>query len=220
MVWWLFNKKKGEELEKKLVTLHSSLEQSFLNIRRDLHGVGDWISHFKNKHDDHDEKLKWLDKRVKDIEGTVNELRSVWTSVQTPVQTATLSKQIQTDSCPNTCPSVSKHLSKQQKKIETINQLKNLTMMERALVWVLLNTDLKLSYEDLSIALGKDQSTLRGQINSVKNKSGGLIRETSEREGKKRFFVDEKVKNEILKGSKRRGELVQKVTQKVKKSKK
>ncbi len=89
-------------------------------------------------------------------------------------------------------------------------------MMERAVVWALLNTDLKLSYEDLSVALGKDKSTLRGQINNIKTKSEDLIEEYTERDGKKRFYIGEKKKTEILKGIGRK----EKVAQKVKKKRK
>ena len=83
--------------------------------------------------------------------------------------------------------------------------------MERAVVWALLNTDLKLSYEDLSITLGKDKSTLRGQINNLKTKSEDLIKEYIEKDGKKRFFISEKKKNEILKGIGKKKKVVQKV---------
>jgi len=89
-------------------------------------------------------------------------------------------------------------------------------MMERAVVWALLNTDLKLSYEDLSVALGKDKSTLRGQINNIKTKSERLVEEYTERDGKKRFYINEKKKTEILKGIGRKEKIVQKVKKKQK----
>ena len=94
-------------------------------------------------------------------------------------------------------------------------KLKKLTLMERAVVWALLNTDLKLSYEDLSVALGKDKSTLRGQINNIRTKSEGLIEEYPEKDGKKRFCISENIKSEVLKGVKKK-ETIQPKIKKVK----
>jgi predicted transcriptional regulator len=80
--------------------------------------------------------------------------------------------------------------------------LETLTVMERAIVWALLNSEMKLSYEDLSVMLGKNKSTIRGQINAIKQKSEGLIEESSEANGKKRVFIPEEMKQIILKKEK------------------
>ena len=76
---------------------------------------------------------------------------------------------------------------------------KNMTPMERAIISIMINSDIKLSYEDLSVMIGRDKSTIRGQINNIKQKNESLLTEFIERNGKKRFFVEERVKNEILK---------------------
>ena len=65
-----------------------------------------------------------------------------------------------------------------------------------------MNSDLKLSYEDLARLLGKERSTIRGQINSIKQKSEGLIEEITEPNGKKRVFVNEEIKEKLLKYAK------------------
>ena len=59
--------------------------------------------------------------------------------------------------------------------------------MERAIVWALLNADMRLSYEDLAALLGKDKSTIRGQINTIKQKNSNIIMEAREANGKKRL---------------------------------
>ncbi len=216
MVWWLFKSKRDKDIEKRFVDLHDALHNSFSNIKKDMKDIGKWLNHFKKNHDIHNKKFELLNYRINNIEEVLEELRDSWTSVQTAVQTQQLSKQEQTDSRPNICPKVSKQLSKQEEfEVNIIERLRKLSMMERAVVWALLNTDLKLSYEDLSIALGKDKSTLRGQINNIKTKSEGLIEESIEKDGKKRFFISEKKKSEILKGIGRK----EKVVQKAKKSK-
>lgn len=216
MVWWLFRKKSDEDIHQKFSNLNNSLHGSFSNIKRDIDGVTKWIDHLKVKHDDHDKRFELLNFRVNNIEEFLDEMRGRLEAVQTAVQTGGLSKQAQTNTRPNSCPTVSKQLSKQDEELTLAIRLKNLTMMERAVVWVLLNTDLKLSYEDLSVALGKDKSTLRGQINNIKLKSEELVEEYPEKDGKKRFFITEKNKSEILKGLGKREELVQKVKKKAK----
>ena len=75
-------------------------------------------------------------------------------------------------------------------------------MTERAILWILLNSDMRLGYEDLSTILGKEKSTIRGQINSIKSKSEGLIEESIERNGKKRVFIPEEIKEKMLKKQK------------------
>jgi len=80
-------------------------------------------------------------------------------------------------------------------------KLDQFSVTERAILWILLNTDMKLSYDDLATMLGKERSTIRGQINTIKQK-GELIEESIERNGKKRLFIPESIKEKMLKKSK------------------
>ena len=80
--------------------------------------------------------------------------------------------------------------------------LDNLTTNERAIVFVLMNSDLKLSYEDLAAMLGKRKSTIRGQVNSIKQKSEGLIEEIIGENNKKRVFIPDQTKGLFLKTNK------------------
>jgi len=205
MVWWLFRKKRDDDVNEKFVNLHESLHSSFSNIKRDMTGINKWLDHFKSKHENHDKQFDLLNQRINNIEEVID-------GIQTAVQTGGLSKQPQTDSRPNNRLSLSKQ---DEENLSMTIKLKKLTLMERAVVWALLNTDLKLSYEDLSVALGKDKSTLRGQINNIKTKSEGLIEEYPEKDGKKRFCISDKIKSEILKGVKKK-ETIQPKVKKVK----
>ena len=80
--------------------------------------------------------------------------------------------------------------------------LSNLTVMERAIVWSLLNSDMKLSYEDLAALLGKDKSTIRGQINTIKQKNPSIIEESRELNGKKRLYINPEIRGKIVKSVK------------------
>ena len=61
---------------------------------------------------------------------------------------------------------------------------------------------MKLSYEDIAAVLGKEKTTIRGQINTIKQKSNGLIQEIIEKNGKKRIFIPKEIKEKILKKQK------------------
>ena len=60
----------------------------------------------------------------------------------------------------------------------------------------------RLGYDDLSAILGKEKSTIRGQINAIKSKSEGLIEESIEKNGKKRVFIPDEIKEKMLKKQK------------------
>jgi predicted transcriptional regulator len=85
--------------------------------------------------------------------------------------------------------------------VQTPN-LEQFSVTERAILWILLNSEMKLSYDDLAAMLGKERSTIRGQINTIKSKSESIIEEQIERNGKKRVFIPEEIKEKMLKKAK------------------
>ena len=62
-----------------------------------------------------------------------------------------------------------------------------------------MNSDLKLSYEDLALLLGKERSTVRGQVNSIRQKAEGIIEEINEKNGKKRVYIPKEIKEKLAK---------------------
>ena len=205
---FLFFGKKEDKHDKKWKDLHGKLDISFSNIKKDMGNMSKWISHLHNKKEEHHGRISRVERKLYKIEEmleelskkqvflekskqvfkqqqTNNRLKQLAVGVQTPVQTP-----VQT--------------ANQTLDALDLNQisvvLKKLTVMERAVVWVLLNTDLKMSYEDISVTLGKDKSTVRGQLNNIKRKSESLITEHTEYStGKKRYFIDDYIKNDLLK---------------------
>ncbi len=194
-----FFKKRDDTVHKKIDDLHNSVSFSFSNIKRDMDYVGNWITHFKEKHDKHDNNFEKVHNRLERIERELEEMRELWTRVQTGVQTR-VQTAVQTGQTrvQTRVGQTDVRLKQMSVQANTLEKLKNLSGMERGLVWVLLNTDTKMSYDELYVVLGKNKSTLRGQINNIKLKSPELIKELVENDGTKRFYVDEKVKEEIL----------------------
>jgi len=194
MFRWLFRKevKKVEEETKK----------GFSSVKNDIEAVGKWIKHLDNR-----------DKQVFDV---VNELKMEISTIKDEIEslregidlavdsargkqvfekTAVLGKQTAVQGVYNAV----------QTAVQTGNFyeiLQGLSANERLLILTLANNEMKLSYEDLALLLGKEKATVRGQINNIKQKSEGLIEEIVEKNGKKRVFVPIEIKEKLAKYAK------------------
>ncbi len=195
-MFWLFGS------GKKIKKLEEDTRTSFLEVRKDFEGVGKWIKHLNNS----DKQLFDLLSDVKreiasikdDLEG-VKEAVSLTNLAQEHKQvfkkTPVLNKQEPVFSVDEPV----------QTAVQTGNFydiLKGLSSNERLIVFTLMNSEMKLSYEDIARLLGKERATIRGQINAIKQKSEGLIQELTEPNGKKRVFVSEEVRNKLEKYAK------------------
>jgi len=188
-----FFKRNKSKIDKKFLDINDSLKNSFFKIKEDMFSLSSHLDSLHGHKKEHEKILESLDNRLKIIERAIeNNL-----SDHVIVQTQSLSKQLQTSVRPKrTSIAV---------QTEVLESLRRLTPMERSLVWALLNTELKLSYSDLSTILGKDESTVRGQVSNAKRKIEGLILEKSESNGQKRFYIEEKIKDKVMKKYKLKG---------------
>lgn len=200
--------KRKKEVEK----LKEEVRQSFDSVKEDFGKVGKWIEHLDDKQGNHEDELFNLKDELSSIKSDLEEIKD-FISFFGPQLSKGLSKQATTPDYKQAGVEVV------QTPVQTAVQtgiLDSLTVMERAIVWALINSDMKLSYEDLSAVLGKGKSTIRGQINTIKQKSEGLIEESRESNGKKRLYIPDKIKQLIVKSVKVRV----KNNQKTKKAKK
>lgn len=183
-MWW-FNKKK------RVDNLEEEIKDSFDHVKQDFNKVGQWISHLDGKHREHETSLEDIKDQLGAVQAELHEIKE-FISFFGPK----LSKQAQTGQDKQTDVDVV------QMPVQTAVQssiLSNLTVMERAIVWALVNSEMNLSYEDLAALLGKDKSTIRGQINTIRQKSEGIIEEVIELNGKKRLYIPEKMKEFLMK---------------------
>jgi len=199
-MFWLFRGKK------EVAKLEHETRKSFSEVKKDFESVGKWIKHLNNR----DKQLFDLISEIKreiasindDLSG-VKEALSLMNLAQEHKQvfkkTPVLNKQVP----------VLDVVESVQTPVQTGNFydiLKGLSSNERLIVFTLMNSEMKLSYEDIARLLGKERATIRGQINAIKQKSEGLIRELTEPTGKKRVFVNEEVRNKLEKYAKVRVE--------------
>ncbi len=194
MFGW-FKKKELRDLEKKT-------QEGFGSVKRDIDAVGKWIKH--------------LDKQDKQLFDLINLLKSDLSYIRDELDSLRegveeISEERKGKQLFKKLPVLGKQTAVEdvQEAVQTAVQtgnfydiFKRLSANERAVIITLMNSEMKLSYEDLALLLGKEKSTVRGQINSIKQKSEGLILEMIEKNGKKRVYVPEEIKEKMQKYAK------------------
>lgn len=193
----LFGKKKVAELE------HET-KKCFEAVKKDIEGVGQWIKHL-------DSKDKHVFGHVSDLKREIATLKDEFEELKELVGVGRLAEEHgQMSKKPTTVDRQTAVLNVQ-KPVQTSVQtggfysiLQGLSANERLIVFTLMNSadDMKLSYEDLARLLGKERSTIRGQINAIKQKSEGLIQEHVESNGKKRVYIEAEIKEKLSKYAK------------------
>jgi len=192
MLFGIFKKRDDSE------NLKNEVKQAFSAVKQDISKAAEWITHLNNKHKTHENKIRGIDSRLSTIENELEDIKNFMNFFSTRMNSKTLkqlSKQEQTAVYKQTA------VEGVQTPVQTGVQtafLGHLSVMERAIVWVLANTNQKLSCEDISVILNKERSTVRGQLNSIRQKNEDLISENMEKNGKKRFFIDDNIKEMIV----------------------
>ncbi|MBU2576930.1 MAG: hypothetical protein KKF50_04375 [Nanoarchaeota archaeon] len=184
--------------KKRIEKLRTEVQDSFNHVKKDFNKVGEWIKHLDDKHSSHEGEISSIKNQLMTIHEDLMELKD-FVSFFGPQISKGLSKQTQTSVVKQPLRGAVQTLV--QTGVQT-DVLENLTVMERAIVWALLNSEMRLSYEDLAALLGKDKSTIRGQINAIKQKSEGLIEESREVNGKKRLYIPDEIRTMVVKGVK------------------
>jgi len=184
--------------KKRIEKLRVDVQDSFGHVKKDFNKVGEWIKHLDDKHTSHKADISMIKDQLLDIQNDLIEIKD-FISFFGPQLSKNASKQTQTGAYKQTTHDAVQ--TPVQTPVQT-DILDNLTVMERGIVWALLNSEMKLSYEDLAALLGKNRSTIRGQINTIKQKNEDLIMEHRELSGKKRLYIPEEIKSKIIKNVK------------------
>ncbi len=191
-MFWLFNGKK--EVEK----VKEDTKKGFESVKKDILSVSGWIKHLDSEKNLQKKEIEEIKEILSSIKEDVDGLKEVM-SVMNELKTNRVFK------TPKQAFNKQTAVYAVQTGVQTGVQTPNLSQFsvtERAILWILLNSDLKLSYDDLAAMLGKERSTIRGQINAIRQKSEGLIEEEIEKNGKKRVFIPEEIREKMLKKTK------------------
>ncbi len=190
MFGW-FNKKKDVE------EVREETKKGFEAVKKDIVSVSGWIKHL-------DSEKKIQKKELQDIKEVLSTIQIEMDGLKNVLSLMNELNPKQVFKTPKRVSNKQTAVYAVQTGVQTGVQTPNLgqfSITERAIISILLNTDLKLSYDDLGAMLGKERSTIRGQINSIKQKSE-IISEKIEKNGKKRVYIEEDIKEKILKKSK------------------
>ena len=194
MFEWLFGSK-HKKLEDKT-------HEGFNSVKNDMDAVGKWIKHLDMK----DKQLfDLLNELKRDLSSVKDEVESLREGVDMAVEgekDKQLFKKMAVFDKQTAVVGVEEVVQTAVQTGNFYDILKGLSGNERLVVFTLMNSDMKLSYEDLALLLGKERSTVRGQINSIKQKSEGLIMEISEKNGKKRVYVPDEIREKLSKYAK------------------
>jgi len=180
---------------KKIKLLKNDIKDSFDSIKNDFNKVSEWLHHLNSKYSHHQGEINELKNTLYVIKNDIIEIKD-FISVFNPKLSTDMFKHNQSSTIKQTQSTYIQ--TPVQSRVQT-DILSNLTIMERGIIWTLLNSDMKLSYEDISTLLGKNKSTIRGQINTIKQKNNNLIMESRELNGKKRLYISKEIKKNILK---------------------
>lgn len=188
---WLFPKKENKRIEEET-------KKGFDFVKKDITALSGWIKHLDSEKNVQKKDLDEIKDDLSLIKEEISGLKNVISlmSELKPRPVFKTNKQLfgkQTD------------VYAVQTRVQTAVQtpdLNHFSVTERAILWILLNADIRLGYDDLSAILGKEKSTIRGQINAIKSKSEGLIEESIEKNGKKRVFIPDEIKEKMLKKQK------------------
>tara|TARA_Y100000034_G_C6802795_1_gene360237 strand:+ start:235 stop:858 length:624 start_codon:yes stop_codon:yes gene_type:complete len=192
-MFWLFGGKK--EVER----VEEETKKGFESVKKDILSVSGWIKHLDSEKSLQQIELEEIKEVLASMDDEIESLKKV-VSLVGEVKMQRLFK-------------TTKPFSSKQTPVDTVQlpvqtavqtpKLSDFSITERAILWILLNEDRKLSYEDLAAMLGKEKSTIRGQLNNIKSKSEeDLILEEVEKNGKKRLYIPEKIKEKMLKKQK------------------
>lgn len=185
---WFGHKKRVEKVREETLV-------GFSRVKKDMESLGTWIKHLDSQDKSHKNEISELKGILSTIKNDIEILKNSVPLIS-GVQNSRLSQ------------STKRSFVKQsavyavQTAVQTAVQSPNFDAFsanERLILWTLINTDMKLSYEDIAALLGKEKSTIKGQINTIKSKSEGIILESTEKNGKKRVFMPEEVKEKLLK---------------------
>lgn len=195
-MFWFFNKKKEVE------QLKDDTRKGFEAVKKDIQGVGGWIRHLDSEKEMQKRELQELKMELSSLKNELKEeiegVKNILSFMNGPENRGAFK---------TAKPVLNKQTSVYpvQTVVQTPVQTPNLdqfSVSERAILWVLLNAELKLSYDDLAAVLGKERATIRGQINAIKQKSEDILKESVEKNGKKRVYIPEEMKEILLKKAK------------------
>lgn len=187
--------------KKEVEQIKEDTKSGFESVKKDISAVSGWIKHLDSEKEIQKRDIQEIKEALSTVYDELEEMKNMF-SLMNQAKISTKNKQV--FKTPVQVFDKQTGVYAVQTGVQTGVQTPNLdsfSVTERAILWILLNSDMKLSYDDLAAMLGKERSTIRGQINTIKSKSE-VIEEIIEKNGKKRVFIPEEIREKMLKKAK------------------
>ena len=194
MFGW-FSKNRVDKLEE-------NTKRSFSEFKRDMDVVGKWVKHLDSKDKQLFDVVREIQRELSSIREEMDGLREGLEEVAEGEKDKQVFKKLPVLDKQTAVEAVQEAVQTPVQTGEIYGILKNLSSNERLIIYTLLNNEMKLSYEDLALMLGKDKTTIRGQVNAIKQKCEGLVEEIIEKSGKKRVFIPMEIREKLAKYAK------------------
>ncbi|MEK6932972.1 MAG: HTH domain-containing protein [Nanoarchaeota archaeon] len=176
MAFWFFGDKKEDKIKK----IEGDLKNSFSNIKRDFSMVHEFLSHFRKKHDDHDERFERIERELEMLRNLI---------VQTP----------SSDDERSIVQSRSIAFNRSIDPFMNVQSLKNtITPAQKKVIHALSLAEIPLEYEDLARELGLSIVTVRRHLNDLKRMGFDVKEKVNIENGRKVFFIEKTMKKVIM----------------------
>lgn len=177
MVFWFFRSKNSSEIKK----IHTIIEKSFSNIKKDMNNFSSWITHFKAKHEKHDDSFDRLIKEVEDIKKKFEKHIEIHHSENYLNERSIAIERVQS-------------FNRSNQSFMNVQILKDkLTPSQKKVINLLNRANIPLDYETIAKELKLNIITVRRHINDIK-KVFELKEMNDIDRGRKVFYIDKKAK--------------------------
>jgi len=187
----------GWYTKKRIRELDDKTQKGFSDVKGDIDGVVKWIKHLDKKDKQLFDFISLIREDLSSLRDEIESLRGGLDLVQGGEENKQLFKKLPVLDKQTAVLDVQKAVQTPVQTVNFYDNFRGLSSNERALILTLMGSDMKLSYEDLALLLGKERSTVRGQVNSIKQKNEFLISEIVEKNGKKRVYVPEEIREKL-----------------------
>ncbi|UCD20773.1 MAG: hypothetical protein JSW08_03305 [archaeon] len=192
---FLFFGKRGDKFKE--------IRDSFDAVKGDISHISGWIKHLHTKDKHFEEKFEHLMEEILQIKEDIDGIKNPALMLKHPPKQEVFKHKHLFKHKQTGVQSVQTPVQTLQKTPFFNEILSSLSPSERLIVWILLNSDMKLSCENVAALLGKQKNTVRGQINSIKQKGKELISEAIDG-NKKRYSISDEVRENLLKSFKKK----------------
>lgn len=191
----LFSKKKAEFEDTELRRQLSAFQEDFLKLQKQVNTInGDLDTLYENvstiAENKDDSKIK---QSISALESRMKEMIAfARLSVQNHDEIQRLKQNSLTP--PNTT-------IKERPEKREIGSIKDMSPKEREIVGILLNSEIPLSNTEISSRMGISPITVKGHLNSIKKRYGGIILEIARGRNKKEYQLDRAFRVRVLAGN-------------------